>query len=358
MFKKAAASVFVAFAIALSGCGLVSNGRKGDYIAVSVDDLTAPIIRVQSYQVKLGSDFKSNEIYKVSDNMTKKPKVVITGKVNTEKEGTYDLTITAIDDAGNKSVAKTTVKVVKDGETKATSKPQEVQAPDADANKADADHSTASAQQKQQNSTGNAGTSRNQSQAQAPAQNNAGHASAPSQPQKTPDQNTPNSTPTVNPTPVPTPNYSYDDDNDSYVADPTPTPVTYVSINFVMTGAPTSVTIYDNDTAIDSISWGDDGVYSEGEEIWQFAPMIEHSLIVRVPEGSTLTVAYSSNRSDYGVRLNTYTKASGSGNVNNDVLTNQFVIYNVSSADAGTIDLVFWNYGAGRYFEPWTVYGG
>ena len=99
-------------ALLLSGCGQAKT--TDEKLTITVKDLTPPVIKVlkKNPEIIVGTKFSFKGVVEVYDNMTKTPKVTISGdKINTKKAGTYKLKITAIDADGNEASDSITVTV-------------------------------------------------------------------------------------------------------------------------------------------------------------------------------------------------------------------------------------------------------
>ena len=94
---------------------IVAQDASGNYTMKDanltlVKDTQSPKIQAKNFTVHTNSDPKYNSYIEISDNLDKNPKVKIdASKVNTKKEGTYKLYITATD--RSKNTSKKTIQV-------------------------------------------------------------------------------------------------------------------------------------------------------------------------------------------------------------------------------------------------------
>ena len=96
----------------LFGCSRPEASNES--IVITVVDKTAPVIKIlkKNYEITEGDKFKIANCYKVTDNITKEPDVEISdSRFSTSKPGTYKITVTAKDEAGNQASDTFTVVV-------------------------------------------------------------------------------------------------------------------------------------------------------------------------------------------------------------------------------------------------------
>ncbi len=77
-------------------------------LIISVQDLTAPKIHLLKEKIEImeGEEVELSNYVKISDNMDHNLKPEIIGEYDTEKAGTYELTVAAEDTSGNKTSKK------------------------------------------------------------------------------------------------------------------------------------------------------------------------------------------------------------------------------------------------------------
>lgn len=140
----------------LFGCS--EPEASNEAIVITVVDKTAPVIKIlkKNYEITEGEKFKIANCYKVTDNITKEPDVEISdSKFSTGKPGTYKITVTAKDEAGNQATDTFTVTV------KAKPKPTPTPTPEAKNDKP-ASNSNSGTNNQQTHSNGGSGNSGNQ----------------------------------------------------------------------------------------------------------------------------------------------------------------------------------------------------
>lgn len=164
----------------LFGCS--EPEASNESIVITVVDKTAPVIKIlkKNYEITEGEKFKIANCYKVTDNITKEPDVEISdSKFSTGKPGTYKITVTAKDEAGNQATDTFTVTV------KAKPKPTPTPTPEAKNDKP-ASNSNSGTNNQQTHSNGGSGNSGNQT-----VQSPSNPAPAPPEPTPTPEPEEP-----------------------------------------------------------------------------------------------------------------------------------------------------------------------
>lgn len=105
------------------GYGSTSTKAENTTVAQSDNDTEPPVVKLngsETMTIELDSKFEDPSVT-AYDNVDKKVSVKTSGKVDTSKEGTYTITYTATDSAGNKASVTRTV-IVKKGATKVEDK--------------------------------------------------------------------------------------------------------------------------------------------------------------------------------------------------------------------------------------------
>ena len=112
MVSKISISVLLVFGILFSGCSKINTKER---VVVTVIDKSAPKIKIlkKATTITEGDEFNIDKCFQVEDNVTKEPDIQIeNGGFDSNKPGSYKITVTATDEAGN--VTSATFKVTVD----------------------------------------------------------------------------------------------------------------------------------------------------------------------------------------------------------------------------------------------------
>ena len=122
MVSKISISVLLVFGILFSGCSKINTKER---VVVTVIDKSAPKIKIlkKATTITEGDEFNIDKCFQVEDNVTKEPDIQIeNGGFDSNKPGSYKITVTATDEAGN--VTSATFKVTVDKEPEPEPEPE------------------------------------------------------------------------------------------------------------------------------------------------------------------------------------------------------------------------------------------
>lgn len=129
MVSKISISVLLIFGMLFSGCSKINTKER---VVITVIDKSAPKIKIlkKATTITEGDEFNIDKCFQVEDNVTKEPDIQIeNGGFDSNKPGSYKITVTATDEAGNVTSATFKVTVDKKPEPEPEPEPEPVTPP-------------------------------------------------------------------------------------------------------------------------------------------------------------------------------------------------------------------------------------